>query len=428
MPRRPPLVTLLVATLVLSLVGTPPRAFAATASAHTMAKPSDWPELPQATWKLDSARVAIVHSVLLQRDAASIVLEEEGRVALARPLGGHDVAIVFSGHGTLAFTPPNSIEREQLRRFMGVRALRKTFRSLVLVATDSTFAELLPGLEFHADTVRSLARAWRDGLPYLEKNEDLRQAIVDREPGLFWAAAWSPAQDPLFLFIDPFAVERVQLWRTPEGSRLGLWNRHVHETVCQFRAQGDTDTTRFDLRPPYRAEHYAISLTFASDLHVDVSADVSVRALGRARSWFTFDMAATLALDSVSLAGVAQKFETDRETGRIWVHTAAPVPADELRSFRFRYHGTMFERDADRIYTPEPIGWYPTAWYGGDATWDLSFRCPRAYQLLAPGRRVASAFVGEELTSHWVVERAVPWASFDVSFLRGLQEIGRAHV
>ena len=396
-------------------------ASAASARPATDATPAHvWPELPSETWALDSLRVARVHGVLLERDAASLLLED-GRVAIARPLGGHDVALVFTGRGTLAFTPPDGIEREQMRRFMGVRTLRRTFHSLVLVATDSTFDELLPGLTFRADTLRALARAWREGLPYLDKNEDVRQAISDREPGLFWAAAWEPKQDPLFIVLDPFAVERVQLWRTPEGSRLGLWNRHAHETVCQFRSQGDTDTTRFDLRAPYQAEHYALSVSLASDLRAEATAEVTVRAAGRPRTWFTFDMAATLALDSVRVNGVVQSFDTDHETGRIWVHLDPPVPAGEARTFRFRYHGKLFEREADRIYTPEPIGWYPTPWYGGEATWDLSFRCPRAYQLLAPGRRVASAFDGGDITSRWLVERAVPWASFDVSFLRGLQ-------
>jgi hypothetical protein len=397
---------------VVRAAGTPPATRADAGHA--------WPELPYTTWALDSARVATVRSVLIQRDAGSLLLED-GRLVLARPLGGHDVALVFSGIGTLAFTPPTVIEHEQLRRFMGVRALRRRFRSLVIVATDSTFEELLPGLAFQADTLRALARAWHEALPYLVKNEDLRQAIADREPGLFWAVAWEPRQDPLFLVLDPFAVECVQLWRTPEGSRLGLWNRHAHETVCQFRAQGDSDTTLFDLRAPYEAEHYALSVSLASDLHADATAEVTVRARGRPRTWFTFDMASTLTLDSVRADGVVQAFDTDRATGRIWVHASPPVPDGGTRTFRFRYHGLLFEREADRIYTPEPIGWYPTPWYGGEATWDLSFRCPRAYQLVAPGRRVASGSDGGDVTSRWLVERAVPWASFDVSFLRGLQ-------
>ena len=50
--------------------------------------------------------------VLIERDAASLLLQD-GRIVLARPLGGHDVALVFSGIGTLAFTPPNGIEHEQ---------------------------------------------------------------------------------------------------------------------------------------------------------------------------------------------------------------------------------------------------------------------------------------------------------------------------
>ena len=420
MSRRRFLACSLAAALTAAVTGGAPLARAAPAPQVMHGRKEIWPELPKAGWPLDSARVASVHSVLLQRDAASVLLED-GSIAIARPFEGHDVALVFSGRGTLAFTPPAGPEREQLRRFQGVRSLRKEFRSLVLVATDSTFDELLPGLEFRVDSLGSLEHAWRKGLPYVLNSEGLRQPIVNREPGLFWAAAWAPNQDPVFLVINPFLVERVQLRRTPEDSRLGLWNRHLQETMCQFRAQGDSDTTRLDLRPPYRAEHYAISLTLASDLRVDAKAEVSVRARGRTRSWFTFDMTRTLTVDSVDIAGVAPSVWTDHERGLIRVHISPPVPAGEVRVFRFHYHGKIFERETNRIYTPDPTGWYPTPWYAGDATWDMSFQCPRTYQLVAAGRRVASTFSGDTLASRWVVDRPVPEASFDVSFLRGLQ-------
>jgi len=393
---------------------------AGLASRAGAARDAGWPQLPSAAWMLDSTRVAPVRSLLLERDAGSLLFEE-GRIALARELDGRRVALVFTGRGTLAFTPRGTIEKAQLRRFLGVPALRRSFQSALLVATDSTFDELLPGLALGPDTLRSLARAWREGLPYVLDDEDLRQAIADPEPGRFFAAVWAPRQDPAFLVIDPFAVESVQLWRTPEGSRLGLWDRHRHEIVCQFRAAGDTDTTRFDLRAPYEATHYAIAAALANDLRLDAAALVTVRAERHPRRWFMFGMASRFAVDSVSLAGAGPlPYDVKKEDGRIWVHVEPPVPAGETRTFRFRYHGQPFEREADRIYTPAPTGWYPAPGYGGDATWDLEFRHPHEYQLVAAGRRVASGAAGGERTSRWLVERPVPWASFDISFLRSL--------
>src|SRR5690349_16556295 len=78
----------------------------------------DWPQFFRAfrDWSLDSSRVAAVSSVLLERDAGTLVLEQ-GQLALAAPLGGHLSAAVFHGHGTFQFTPRSEIERQQLRRF-----------------------------------------------------------------------------------------------------------------------------------------------------------------------------------------------------------------------------------------------------------------------------------------------------------------------
>src|SRR5262249_44515376 len=160
---------------------------------------------------------------------------------------------------------------------------------------------------------------------------------------------WESRQDPTYLVINPFAVESVQLWRTPEGSRLGLWDRHAHETVCQFRPAADTDTTRFDLRPPYEAEHYAVTVALTTDLALDGTADVTMLAERRPRRWFTFDMESGFVVDSVSAGGSPVAFDVNKEYGRIWVHVEPPVPAGETRVFRFRYHGEPFEREENRI-------------------------------------------------------------------------------
>ena len=147
-PCRRPIVGCVVSWLI--AVG------AALASRADAARDPHWPQLPGAGWTLDSTRIAHVGSVLLERDAGSLLLED-GRIGLAHALDGRHVALVFAGRGTFAFTPRGGIEKEQLRRFLGVPALRRSFRSALIVATDSTFDELLPGLALGPDTMRTLA-------------------------------------------------------------------------------------------------------------------------------------------------------------------------------------------------------------------------------------------------------------------------------
>ena len=88
--------------------------------AHADAPFAHWSDLHGAvtSWRLDSLRVARVQSLLLQRDAGAIVLEE-GRLALARPLGGRVCAAAFQGRGSFSYTPRTEVERAQLQRVYG---------------------------------------------------------------------------------------------------------------------------------------------------------------------------------------------------------------------------------------------------------------------------------------------------------------------
>ena len=404
-------------------------AFALPARAQEL--PATWGGVHDAiaTWRLDSTKVAHVQSLLIERDAGSLVLEE-GRVALAREMFGRRCALVFSGRGALAFSPRTEIERQQMRRFYGTPTLRRTFRSLAIVFTDSTLDEIAPALSFGRDTISQLHRAWLQVLPYLASRErgssvvklpEFAHALVDGDPGFFWAAAWEGHRQPVFLVIDPFAVERVQLRRTPEGEQRGLMRLYANEVVSRFRAAGDRDTTARDQRPPYEAVHYDVDVSLASDLRMTAQARVDVRGHGRPRHWLWFWISHGLRVDSVYAGGRALAFEQDKSGPYLWVRCEPPLAPDETRTLSFRYRGLVFEREAERIFVEETTGWYPTPQYGGDATWDLSFHWPRSYQLIASGERVSGDAGGAVHQGRWRVTRPVPWAAFDVSFLRGLQ-------
>ena len=248
----------------------------AAAPARAESPFSDWNEFWGAltSWSLDSSRVADVNSLMIERDAGSIVLEE-GRLCFAKPLGGRRVAAVFVGRGSFRFAPRSQVEQEQLRRFYGRTVLRRSFERLTLIVADTTFAELLPGLSFRTDTLGQLGRAWRATFPYLTfrklryaRPRPVAQMLLDgADNGLFWALMTDRRNDdPLFFSLVPDFAERVVLERRPEDDRSGLMRNYGAERVCQFFAAGDPDSLRADLRPPYEAVQYGLDVTLASDL------------------------------------------------------------------------------------------------------------------------------------------------------------------
>lgn len=383
-------------------------------------------------WSLDSTKVARVSSLMLERDAGTIVLEE-GRLALARPFGDRRVAAQFVGRGTLSFQPRTEIERQQLRRFYSTPTLRRTFQHLTLVFADSTLRELESALTFAPDTLGALRPAWRAAFPYWTANKlqfarplSLVQMLLDGDDnGMFWALASDRrSETPLFFSLDPNFTERVQLARRPEDDRAGLVRWYNSETVSQFFAQGDPDTLRRDMHPAYEATHYALDVSLTSGLTITATADLDVVAHDRPRAWLGLLLPDDLHVDGVTRDGRAQAFFQQKDNPVVWVTLERPIAPESTATIRVRYHGECFERQDDWIYHRFTTSWYPRPWYGADATWDMTFHWPATLQLVAAGERVALDEKGPVHRGTWRVTRPVPWSSFDVNFLRGVRVTG----
>lgn len=407
---------------------------AAAAPARAASAFSDWNQFYGAftTWSLDSSRIANVASLMIERDAGTIVLEE-GRLAFARPLGGRRVAAVFVGRGTFRFAPRLQVEREQLERLYGTPVLRRRFERLTLIVADTTFAELAPSLQFHTDTLGTLRKAWDATFPYLTVRHlhyarplPVAQMLLDgHDNGLFWALMSDRRnEDPLFFSLVPDYAERVVLERKPEGDRAGLLRRYNSERVCMFFAQGDPDTLRRNVRPAYEAVRYALDVTLAPSLECTAVADIDLLAHGVPRAWIGLDLPEELVVSEVTLGGRPQAFFREDENPMLWVRLDRAIAPESTATLRVRYHGPLFERQDNWALHKYSTGWYPEPWYGGDATWEMTFHSPREIQLVGAGVRTAFREDGLVHHSTWRVDRPVPWASFDVNFLRGTRVSG----
>ncbi|MCC6350452.1 MAG: hypothetical protein IT347_12765 [Candidatus Eisenbacteria bacterium] len=393
----------------------------------------DWSSFHGAftSWSLDSSKIADVRSLMLQRETGTFVLEE-GRLALAKPLGGRRVAAVFVGRGSFVFAPRSKVEREQLRRFYETPVLRRPFGRLTLIVSDTTFAELMPALQFRTDTLGELDRAWQATFPNLTvrglqhpRPLPVAQMLLDgADNGLFWSYISDRRdEDPLFFSIVPDYTERVVLERRPEDDRSGLLRRYNAEVVSQAFAAGDPDTLRRDLQPGYEAVHYALDVTLTSDLSSTVTADIALLAHGRPRAWIGLRFPPELKLDRVSLGGREQAFFQEAENPMVWVRLDRAIEPGAADTLKVRYHGLMFERRGDWIYHRFPSSWYPEPWYGSLATWDLTFHHPRELQVIGSGEKTGDREDRGIRHSTWRTRHPAASASFDVSFLRGIRVV-----
>jgi len=72
---------------------------------------------------------------------------------------------------------------------------------------------------------------------------------------------------------------------------------------------------------------------------------------------------------------------------------------------RFVTHGRVLERDGDWIALESSFGWMPVHDPFHPVTYDLVFRSPRAYKLVAVGDLVSSTAEGERVRTEWKLAR-----------------------
>ena len=77
---------------------------------------------------LDENRVAAVRDLVIRRDAGLFTLVD-GHLYVCQPLGERVWAMVFVGKGRFSYTPPTSVEREQLLRYLDETSLDQPFRT-----------------------------------------------------------------------------------------------------------------------------------------------------------------------------------------------------------------------------------------------------------------------------------------------------------
>ncbi|MEO5989705.1 MAG: M1 family aminopeptidase [Candidatus Eisenbacteria bacterium] len=382
------------------------------------------------SWRLDSLSVARVQSLILQRDAGAIVLEE-GRLALARPLGGRVCAAAFQGTGSISYTPRSALEREQMRRMFGRTTVRRAFTQLLLVFADTTLNELQSSLHFAPETLGTLNRVWRDLEPHLtdRDNEVLRPLAVaftlaNADTGLFWASAWTPREEPLYLIVDPYATEGVQLQRRPKDDRRGLWRLNSTEVVSRQVREGDPDTSRTDVRAPFAATAYHLQVAIGSDLKASVSADVTVEAKDRSCEWLPFALHPHLRLGRVTLDNAPVVFHQEKDRNAVWVHLAPALEPGAPKVLRFEYRGEMLERlEDDWLGLPSTSDWYPRAAFMQPATWDLELTHPAGMQSVASGVRTENRLEGSRRHTRWVQEHPSALAAFDLGYFRGIEVV-----
>ena len=407
----------------------------------TLAAQSVAPSSEAATvWKtllspvMDPDKSARTENVVIERDRVKITLIE-GTIQFARPVNGVAFAAVFRGKGRLEAEAPNPTEAAQLQLFTGRNKLEMPFTEAAFSFTDGFLDEVAKKVQW------SPANAVSEAL-YVERQQQREDLGAGYLPRLFKSVMSSDRERSAFFLADLRTegagwVEVAYDVMEQEEVRIGQWADvgpvRILDVWMSFPA-GDRDPTLAYADPSARLDYvvptYRIDATVTGGAELSATVQVGVRSRYAGERVLLFGLDSNLRVDSVKDSeGQALEFFQARETkdrrqsygDYVAVVLPAATQSGVTQRVDFHYAGSRVVRKVgDGNYFCQSFGWYPTMAESAVGTgtfafrsdFEINFRSPKQYSLVATGHKVSEKTEGDWLLTSWKSDIPLAVAGF----------------
>jgi Peptidase family M1 domain len=418
---------------------------------------------------LDPGRVFKVRGAALDRAAIHITLDD-GSIAFTKDVLGRITGAFFEGDGEVLLAPANDAERKSMSLFTGMAILEERFSTAYFRFNDNTATELQPGLRAPEDAQEFIAR-WDETARHLAQSDAMRLLASFSEMLPIAAGTAStaiPAADPddrmlharlqgnklgvFDVIFDSTAGEQVEAGQSKTGEDgivyYNVWTSFSIQDARRSHASpkeiSQTLPAETDSRAgPILVRRYVIDAWVKPPKELDAEVKLQLNVLRGGSRFLVFELSRFLQLQTVEVDGKAVEFihnpavEGTRlaRRGNDLVAVILPEPArkGQEMSLRFVYGGEVLaEAGKGLLYVGARGTWYPN--HGmAMADFDLTFHYPQGWTLLATGKpeplQTAPRNAGEEQVSHWVSERPIPVAGFDLGkYVRATAQAGNITV
>jgi len=381
----------------------------------------------------------ITQPVNIQRDSARFSLLS-GELLFFAPVMGHVTGALFRGEASFVLHPPTALERQQLKRFTGEFVHQCVVDELYFRFSDSTFAEIMPQVEFIEDP--KIKPGDRPPDKYARRIEDElywslgSRLLIDLFNGttdcLFYAAI-DPDNDTRYHFtIEPQTDEAVKLYRRPSTP-----DTHPIDLACSWPRA--SDIARFggraaDIRNDLiTSQHYAIETTINEPSQTAITARLDFVPRQRGLRAVRFDLASKLDIDSIvsDLGAVYYNYYdpdiplnynapfpvagSGGDWGSIDVFWEDPLPLEKTTRISFSYHGKylLYQFPWGDFYINEATSWYPSHDWRTRTTYDLAFNFSDTREVIAVGEKTEDFREGDRHISRWHMAYPVSYVSFN---------------
>lgn len=398
---------------------------------------------------LDKSRVYHIRDVTLERAAFHITFDD-GTIAFTQDVAGHVTGAFFEGEGEVLLIPNDQAERASMALFTGAAILEEKFVTGYFRFNDDTFAELQPALR-PAENSQEFLTQWDSAAHNLAQLDALRLLLsfsntlpTSSPEGAAPAKSKLPAEDDRMLharlqgrklgtfdlYFDSLAAE--QIWA---GQQKRIEGESYYDVWSAFALgqpggrSGDAAGAMGEEAKPeaVSVSQYKIQTKVAPPTRLDAEAFVKLEVRQGGQRAVLFELSRFLHISRVEADDRPLEFIHNqslegtqlarRGNDLVAVIFPQPLRAGEQISLHFVYGGDVLsEAGAGLLYVGARGTWYPNRGLEM-AKFDLQFRYPEGWTLLATGKRIdggAPVLPPGEQSSHWVSDRPMPIAGFNL--------------
>ncbi len=376
---------------------------------------------------LDGQKVFHVRDADLDREDIHLSLTE-GTIAFTQEVDGHITGAIFEGEGEMLLVPPIQSERASLALFTHAAVLEEKFATAYFRFNDTTYEDLRSGLRsMPAEEMQDFVNRWNSLAQSMADADALRLLLTMTNPGptrIFHARIGGLKLGTFDVNLDTSFLEQIYIAQTSDsesGTRYyDLWTAFPMRSARKSAEAGkDNETLSF-----FDIPHYRINTHILPSHELETEARVKLHSKREGLRALPFELSRFLQLKSVDLDGAAAEFIQNeaipgsqlarRGNDLFVVLLPRALHAGEEAELKFVYSGSVLsEAGGGLMYLGARGIWYPNQ--GPDmATFDLEFRYPASWTLVASGHRTSLQSAGAEQISHWMSERPVPLAGFNL--------------
>jgi len=373
--------------------------------------------------RADAAHVYTIEEVNLRRDIINLRLKD-GKLAFLQSLDGRITGAVFTGHGHIFATPRDRGERQSLAQFLRVPILDQTFSRCYLRFTDDTASEIRQQLESAGATSakdQEFADSWAQVIGNLNPWHSLRIMFdwLSTDPlPYFYAGIGSDAVGPFDVLVDARRDEQVLMGQPHFANGVRLY-----DSWASFRSQ---DAPKKPIRS-FAPLDYLVDSSIADDLSLEGETMLHVKTQRAGERVLALELSRNLVIEEVKLKdGEPLAYFQNEDMSRhdilsqgndsLLVVLPAAAKSGEEFQVEVKYRGSVISDAGNGVaFVGEHGTWYAHT-VGADqfVPFDLSFRWPKRFTLVATGTRIESREEGDVKTGRWKSDVPFTVAGFNL--------------